>query len=149
MAGLNLVGNPGAVALSAGVAKTVLMVKAPANQRLRLFEWAVGYDGIVTTNTPVTVELVRYTADGTMSALTPRKEDSGLAETPQSVWTHTATAEPTVDHVMDSITVHPQTAHVNPFAYAREWMVPGGTRFGIRCTAVQVVNVRPRMRIEE
>jgi hypothetical protein len=149
MAGLRLIGNPGAVSLTAATAKTVIMVKAPTNQRLVVLEWTVAFNGTATTNTPVTVELVRYSSDGTMSALTARKTNPSLPETIQSTWTHTASSEPSVSEVLDTFLVHPQTGHVYPLPLTREWEVPGAGRFGIKCTAAQSVSVVPRLVAEE
>src|SRR5437867_4031807 len=85
--------TPGEVALSFGFATTVLQIKAPANQRLRLVSWSVSFDS-TTSSTPVEVRLLRQTSSGTMSAVTPTKLDDSAAETVQTTASYGASAEP-------------------------------------------------------
>ncbi|MGV1048219.1 MAG: hypothetical protein ACOYD4_06820 [Solirubrobacterales bacterium] len=148
MAGINAVAQTAEVALSAATVKTVMQVIAPTNQRLKLTEWSVSFDGISPTAEPVQVELLRQTTAGTVTGLTPVKRSAG-SETLQATASHTATAEPTAGDVLEAIEVHPQGGYAKVFPLGREIEVPGGTRIGIRCTAPATVNVRAVMAWEE
>jgi hypothetical protein len=148
MAGILCVAQTSEVALAAATVKTVLQVVAPANQRLKIKEWGVSFDGVSVTGEPVQVELLRQTTAGTMTALTPVKLVAG-SETVQATAQHTATAEPTAGDILDSQEVHPQGGYGKIFPFNQEIEVPGGGRLGIRCTAPAIVNVRAKIVFEE
>ena len=79
------------IALTAATAKTIMQLVAASNHRVKLLEWGVYFDGTSTTAEPVQVRLLRQTTAGTMSSLTPTKNDDSLAETLQTTAQHTAT----------------------------------------------------------
>lgn len=137
------------IALSAATAKTVLQLVAPSNHRLKVLAWGVYFDGISGSAEPVQVRLIRQTTAGTMSALTPVKVDDSLAESLQATAQHTATAEPTAGDVLKGIEVHPQSGYEEHCPFGQEYIVGGGDRVGIECTAPATVNVRAWMRFEE
>lgn len=97
MAALTFHVNSGEVALAAATAKTVLQIKAPANQRvvvkgLRIFgkQAAGGSDPVVK------VRMTRSTANfGTGTSATPGKNDPSDSETIQSTAASNFTVEPT------------------------------------------------------
>lgn len=131
MSGLNIEFNTGTVTFSTST-KTVIRANAPTNQRGKLKEWGISFDGISNTAAPILVQLLRVTTDGTMTSLTPTKDDNGLSETIQFTGGHTASAEPTPGDILRSIYIHPQTGrdYVSPFG--EEIMIPGGTKIAIR-----------------
>lgn len=138
------------IALSAATAKTVLMITAPANHRVRLLGWSVAFDSTNPTAEPVQVELCRYSAAGTFTSLTPAKRDPSLAETLQVTAGHTATVEPSgTTTVIDSLEVHPQMGYEKVYAWGQELLIEGGGRLGIRCTAPAAVNCRAKLDWEE
>jgi len=137
------------VALSAAAQKTVLQVVAPANQRLKVLSWGVFFDGTSVTEAPVEIVLQRQSTAGTMSALTPVKNDDSLAETIQTTAQHTATAEPTSGDVIDVVEVHPQQGYEKLYPLGQEPIIGGGDRLAIRCTAPTGVNVRAKIVFEE
>lgn len=148
MADLNCVVTTSEIALSAATAKTVLQITAPTNQRVRVKEWGVFFDGVSTTGEPVQVRVLRQTTAGTMSSATPVARD-GHTETVQTTASHTATAEPTAGNVLDVVEVHPQSGYEKIFPLGDEIIVPGGGRLGIECTAPAGVNVRAKIAFEE
>ena len=97
MAGVLSHVSSGEVTLIANTAKTVLQIKAPANQRLivqglRLF----GKQPAGGTDTPIKVRLTRSTANfGTGSSVTPSKNDPTDSETLQISANANFSAEPT------------------------------------------------------
>ena len=137
------------VALSAATAKTVIQLVAPSNHRLKVLGWGVFFDGVSVTAEPVQVRLLRQTTAGTMSALTPVKQDDSLSESLQATAQHTATAEPTAGDVLDMIECHPQQGYEIAYSMGQEVIVGGGDRIGIECTAPANVNVRAKIRYEE
>lgn len=137
------------IALSAATAKTVLQIKAPTNQRVGLLAWGVYFDGVSATGEPVQVRLLRQTTAGTMSALTPVKNDDSNGDSLQTTAQHTATVEPTAGDVLKAIEVHPQSGYEEACPFAQEYIVGAGDRIGIECTAPAAVNVRAWMRFEE
>ena len=149
MAALILSVSTAEIALSAATLKTVLRIKAAANQRLKLLRWGVTFDGASPTAEPVQVRLLRQSTDGTFTSVTPVPTDGSLTETPQTTAGHTATVEPTPGAVIEPFEVHPQGGLNIIYPFGQEVIVPGGGRLAIDCTAPAVVNVRAFMIFEE
>lgn len=138
------------IALTAATAKTVLQHVAPTNHRVKVMAWGVYFDGVSSTAEPVLVELLRQTTAGTMSALTPVKTDAA-SETLLSTAQHTATVEPTASDVLARIEVHPQSGYekICSTPGSQLYVIGGGGRLGIRCTAPAAVNVVAKIDFEE
>lgn len=129
---------------------TLLQIVAPTNQRLKIREWSVSFDGTSNTAAPIKVEVVRQTTAGTMSALTLVKNDASQSETIQSSAQHTASAEPTTTDVMKSELVHPQQGFCWQAPFGGEIKVKGGERIGIRLvTPGAGANAEARFTFEE
>jgi hypothetical protein len=143
MADLLLSLPTGEVSLLAGVAKTVLTFKAPANQRLKLRAFEILFKDTVNTDSPVKIELSRITTDGgTATTLTPAALDESKAETPQGTYRANYTVEPTTYGALVRMwEIHPQTGVIVPLPMTQEILVKGGNIFGIRMTAVQAQTV--------
>lgn len=137
------------IALTAATAKTILQLVAPSNHRLKVQGWGVYFDGVDGAGAPVVVKLARQSTAGTMSALTPTKQDDSLAETLQATAQHTATAEPTTGDTLKQVNVHPQSGYEEACPFGQEYIVGGGDRVGIVCTAPAGVNVIGWIRFEE
>lgn len=137
------------IALTAATAKTVLQLVAAANHRVAILAWAVYFDGTSSSAEPVQVRLLRQTTAGTMSALTPVKNDDSIADTLLTTAQHTATTEPTAGEALKAIEVHPQSGYEEACPYGQEYIIGGGDRVGIECTAPAGVNVRAWARFEE
>ena len=148
MADIFAVSKTAEVALSAATAKTIVQLVAPTNHRVKLLGWGVSFDGVSTTAEPVLVRLLRQTTAGTMRALTP-VQLRPVAETIQSTSQHTATAEPTAGDVLDIQEVHPQTGYEKMSTQGQEFVLGGGGRVGIECTAPATVNVVGKLFFEE
>lgn len=151
MAGIRIVATTqGEVALTGGVAKTVLQIVSPANQRLLLKAFAVSFDGISSVAEPVLVELVKQTTAGTSAAGAPVKDGDPGSETIQTTSRITITVEPTTTDVLRVYEVHPQGGGIERvFGLDDHIPIPGGTRLGIRCTAPAGVNCTAHMVVEE
>ncbi len=138
MAGLLLTGNSGSCTLVALTAKTILQIKMPANQRgvvrtIKLF----GESAAGGTDVPCKVRLTYSTTNfGTGSAVTPGKNDPGMAETVQSVWKGNFSAEPTSPTDMGSAyRFQPQLGVIEPFYFGQEVRIPGGYALNVEVTS--------------
>lgn len=149
MAGVQFAAATGAISLVADTAKTALQVIAAANHRLEIHEWTVSFNGIVNTNEPVLVQIVRQTNSGTASSLTPKKMNTADDETLQVTASSDASAEPTSTDVLFSQLVHPQGGYTWQAPYRGNISVPGGTRLGIKLTAPDALSCVVGIRGEE
>lgn len=122
-------------------AKTILQLIAAANHRVAIEELGISFRGIVNTDPPVLVEIVRQTTAGTVSAATPAKKDASADETLQTTAGHTATVEPTTTDVLKRFSVHPQTGFVWQARPGDEIWIAGGGRIGIRVTTTTTQTV--------
>jgi hypothetical protein len=141
----------GDIALSAATAKTIMMVINAANSLIRVCEIGVSFDGVTSTNEPVTVELVNSTqaTAGTSTSHTIL-QCRGPTRTVQATAARNYTVEPTTLTVLKRWLVHPQTGLVIQFPLGREpEQVTTADGLGIRCTAPANVNVQGYMEFEE
>jgi hypothetical protein len=139
------------VALTGGVERTVLMICAPANQRVRLLGWGVFFDGIYVTAQPVEVTLYKVSVDGTLTPVTVTKtRPAADVPTPNTTAKGAATgADPTVSEVVDILEVHPQAGYEVKYPLGQEIVLAGGEKLAIKCLAAETVNVRAKMHFEE
>jgi len=130
---------------------TQLQVLAPANQRVLIKEISISFEGTTNTGEPVLVEMARQSTAGTGgSAVTPRKLDTGYAETIQaSALENIVTAQPTETFVQRSEKIHPQGGFNWYSRFGDEIVVAGGDRFGIAITAGASVDCVVTMVCEE
>jgi hypothetical protein len=138
MAGLLLHVNSGEVALTANTARSVLQVRAPANQRLVLRGIKVlGKQPAGGTDTPVKVRLTRSTANfGTGTAATPAKANPSLGEAIQSTAAAAFTAEPTTPADGGLMwEVQPQSGVIEFLPPGLEVHVPGGQAISFEATS--------------
>jgi len=141
MSGVRFSARTAEVALTAATAKTVVQIVAASNHRVLVTAFYAFFDGVSPTAEPVVVRVLRQTTAGTMSSLTPVKLNNSDDETLQTTAQHTATAEPTAGDVLFAMEVHPQTGYKELRPLGQEFVVPGGGRLGIECTAPAGVNV--------
>lgn len=150
MAGLLWTAKPTAeVSCPAATPKTVLQVKAPTNQRLRLIGWGVFFDGTSVSAEPVNIKLVRQSDAGTMTSVTPTKEDDSMPETIQSTASADASAEPTSGDVLKFLNIHPQSVYEIANGVKDETWIKGGGRIAIVINAPASVNCIPWIKCEE
>lgn len=143
----------GAVALSAGVAKTVLGVRAHANSGLQLKGFTVAFDGTTASATPVLV-VVGYCTfatnpPGTNSTSVTPAQNYGRVLTAGFTAGRNWTAEPTVITVLKEFLLAPDKGII-AFQYplGQEPDTALGEGLVIRCTAPASVNVRATMDVE-
>lgn len=149
MAGVKAHAPSGEVSLSAGVAKTVLQIVAAANHRTIVKMFQVFGKGVLSTDTPMRVRVLRQTTAGTMSAGTVTKNDDSDSETLQTTSQTNASAEPTAGDVLDIFEVHPQTGLIYIFPPGDEIQVRGGQRLGFEVLAAQAQTVTVKASVEE
>lgn len=130
-------------ALSAATAKTVALLATPSTRRLKVKEVSVSFDGVTAANTPVLIELARYTADGTGTAYTPVKNDPAAPAALCSAKVNYS-AEPTIDtaNVVANWRITPNGgAYTEQLPLGDEPMCAVSSWIGIRATAAQTVNI--------
>jgi hypothetical protein len=148
MAGVRAVAQTAEVATGTSL-KTLCQLVAPANQRLLVKEISVSFDGIVNTNAPIQVTVVRQTTAGTMSALTLQKWNEADDETLQATAQHTATVEPTTGATVLGEQVHPQGGYTWQAPFGGDLVIKGGNRLGVSVLAGVDVNAKVRIVYEE
>jgi len=143
----------GTVALSAGVAKSILGVRSGATFGLEWIKGGVYFDGVTTTAVPVLVEFCVATfatnAPGTSSTSVTPIQSYGRVIASGMTAAKTWTAEPTVLSVL-------QERLIDPAKGVWEWeYMPGRANdcdinqgFVIRCNAPAAVNVRAGIDVE-
>lgn len=147
MAGILISATPGEVT-SGTSAKTILQAVAASNHRVKIKRWGITCKGVVATDSPVLVRLLRQTTAGTMTALTPKKLGD-YTEAVQTTAQHTATGEPTAGDVLAIREVHPQAGYYEILPFGDEIVIPGGGRVGIEVTAGVSISVVPEIVMEE
>ena len=152
-------------ALSAATALSLLQVIAPANQRVKVFGWGIGFNdtNIVTvasaadnsTVAPVEVELlIGSAAAGTFTNTLGAIDANGsvtvigdIDRVVQSVCKTTATAEPTFTGCIDVTTVNPVSSHTMYFD--EPIILNGGDFLCVVATAPATVSARAKLICEE
>lgn len=137
--------------LSAGVAKTVFVASAPANQRIKITGWNLSFNGTVNSNTPVLVYFQDGSAAGTSTAFVPVPKEPECTETFQGTYGINATVEPTLtsNKYRRQFYVHPQLGQEVYFPQGQEVMIKGGGIMAIVCNAPQAVSCSGWVDIEE
>lgn len=129
------------VALSAATIKTVFELGTSSAVRAKITEWWVEFDGTTPTNTPVLVEVGRYSAGvTTATSFTPSKYYTGDGASASTCKYNTTsegagTAVATFEH-----RVNPTGGIYIQYPLDREPIVQVSGFFRIRCTAAQAVN---------
>ena len=152
MAGVIAFVNSGNVALVAATAKSILQVKAPANQRLVIRTIRItGLQPAGGTDTPVTIRMTQNSANfGTFSAATAGKQDTSNAEALQGTYGKNATVEPTspTDSGLQW-DVQPQGGLVE-FLPLDQWIpVPGGRSVQFEATSPGTPTLLMTLAVEE
>lgn len=147
------IGTEGAVALSAGVAKSVLGVQAPAQFGTDLIGFDVAFDGVTASAVPVLVELCSCTfatnAPGTNSTAVTEDQVYGRTVTAGFVGAKNWTAEPTVVTPIREFLLTPNGGlliYEYPLGTSPDSAVSEG--FVLRLNAPAAVNARASMRFE-
>jgi hypothetical protein len=140
------VGAP--VALAAGTAKSVLSVIAPAQFGIDLVGYRLSFDGVTAANTPVVVEIVSFTTDGTGSAGTVAQA-YGRAITAGFTSKYNYSVEPTTATLIDRFSLTPNGGTI-VYDYPRDRTPDTAVSnlITIRLTAAQIVNVNATLVFE-
>jgi hypothetical protein len=136
------------VALAAGTAKTILSVIAPAQFGVDLVGYRLGFDGVTAANTPVVIEVVSFTTDGTGTAGTVAQA-YGRAITAGFTTKYNYTVEPTTVTLIDTFRLTPNGGAI-VYDYPRD-RTPDcavSNLIALRLTAAQIVNVTGTMIFE-
>jgi hypothetical protein len=131
-----------AIALTAATAKSVFELGSSATDRCKVKEWWVEFDGTTATNTPVKVEIGRFSAavttassataskydpaDGTVGATAKTNTTTEGAGTASDVWIHR---------------IPPTSGMYVQYPLGQELVMAVSSFFRIRCTAAQGVSV--------
>jgi len=148
MAGVNAVAQTVECTTGTSVI-TLLQLLAATNQRVKVKEISISFQGISNTAMPIQVDVLRQATAGTMSALTPVKENASDQETLQTTAQYLATVEPTPGNIVMTENVHPQGGYTWQAPFGGEIIVQGGTRLGLRVTAGASTTAVARMVFEE
>jgi hypothetical protein len=138
----------GAVALAAGVAKTVVGAKAQAAAGLQMKVFVVSFDGVTAADVPVFVEICYATwatnSPGTASTSTTPRQKYGRVLAAGFTSGKTWTTEPTVlTPLFPGFLLAPDKGFIvlqDPLGQDSDCAFSEG--FAIRCTAPAAVNVR-------
>lgn len=114
---------------------TVLQAIAPANHRVLVRSFEIGFRGVVVTGTPIELAVLYQSTAGTGgTSVTPRNTNA-VAETIQTTALRGAfSAEPTAGNIIWEGSCQPQLASGKAFTFSQEFVIPGGGRLGLRVT---------------
>lgn len=157
MAGLKCGVSFSGISLAAGVGKTVVQIKAPTNQRVKLAGFRLGFNGTVTTDGPIKIQGYHQSSAGTPgggATPTPVKLERSLSETPQTTAVTAPTGaawttEPTTGDLQYNNRCHPQGSVSETFYFTSEIWIKGGEWFGLFLTSPQANSVDGELYFEE
>jgi hypothetical protein len=138
------------IALVATTPKSPITIVAAADHRVLIYRIGLFFDGQTVNNEPVDIKWSIITVDGTGTAGTPQKKNPSDDEALQVDFTYNYTSGPTF-HTSTWLRfyVHPQTGLEIPFPTHKPWIINGGDRWGLQCTAQNNVNVVVNIEGEE
>jgi hypothetical protein len=146
------IGTTADVSLTAATAKTILAWINGATRRSRILEVQLGFNSQTSTDQAVLIEVVRFTTDGTGTAVTPVALDPG---NPAAIGTakYNYTVEPTTPTIVvpgQRITPQQGGTLIWQLPMTREILCPVSNLIGIRLTAPNNQSgVRATVTVEE
>ena len=152
MAGLYGSACSGLVNVVGGTPVTVLQLIAPAQQRLRITQYEIQFDGVNSANTPATIQIMRQTGGTFGTSITPKKrnENSATGETLQATAKTAQSVAPTAgDIIHDWFGPVFGGFLVVPCPPGQEDYVQGGGILGVYINAAQTVDVKVTVLYEE
>lgn len=133
--------------------KTMLVVLAPTNQKVKLKEWAVSFIGTNNAAQPVKVQLYTITSGGSLgtgTSVTMQKMNPSDSETVQTTGNCNCSAEPSgTKNVLMEEEVHPQTGYTWQAPFGGEVVLAGGKWLGLCVTAAAGTSCAARLLLEE
>ncbi len=115
--------------------KTIIDLATTSTNSAVLMALDIGFNGTVSTATPIQVDLVRFTTDGTGTAGTVQKLNGTEPDTASSTFKFNYTAEPTGKTTVASFYVHPQTSFSYQWPMGREFILTNSSFLGVQVTA--------------
>jgi hypothetical protein len=144
--------TPSLALTGTSVAITLLQAVAATNQKIKINEISISFQGTSNTASPVLVDVIEQTTAGTgLTANNPTKFDKTLPEAVQSTGQRgiAQSVEPTAGNVLWEEYIHPQTGLLWQSPFSKEFIVGGGNRLGVRANANAAVNCIARAIGEE
>lgn len=130
-----------AVALVAATAKSIAELGTAAGNRAKIVEWSVTFDGVTASNTPVKVEVGRFSgAVTTATTFTIDKLDPADGTATVTAKHSTSTEGAGTADDIEFYRIPPTGGILKQYPLGREWVLATSTFWRIRCTAAQNVN---------
>ena len=130
-----------AVALAAATAKSIFELATSANNQAKIRSWWVEFDGVTASNTPVKVEVGRFSAAvTTATAVTPSKLDGAGVASLSTAKHSTSTEGAGTFDAGETHRIPPTSGMYVQYPDGDELVVGVSGFFRIRCTAAQAVN---------
>lgn len=143
----------GGETLAAATAETLLQLRSATATEPLIIRWGVSFNGATSTATPVLVELLFQTTDGTAGTAATRVPiRASSAVVAVTTAHHSFSAEPTAGALIEQLYVHPQAGlWVAEYPPGREPGLSATTtsRIGIRVTAPATVDAAAFFHWEE
>lgn len=148
------INSGGDIGLTAGVPKTVLLLRLTSLELLQLIELGISFDGQVATNEPVLVEILSSdgTTGGTPGSTPGTFQSGGPARAFVGVGEVAFTAEPTVLDLIKGFKLRPDGGLVilqAPLGREVQQFRGSGNGLAIRITAPEAVNFTGWMEVEQ
>lgn len=116
------------VALASSSQKCLIRLIAPSSFAVKIKEWGVFFDGILSTSPPVVVMLAAVdTSFGNYTTHTPLKRVGRQTAAQSVVQTMNTSSDPTIFGIYAHREVHPQSGYQEKFAYGDEIVICGVT----------------------
>jgi hypothetical protein len=133
-----------------GNPETLLQIKAPTHQRLRVTRIDFMPQGATGASSPIKFEIAEQNDDGSSSDASTDQQKHQMvgSETMQATSSKDFTVEPATNTVKYGVTLH-QQAYLPWIPPNGEIIVPGGGRLGVRCMSTISLNVTTRIYWEE
>lgn len=139
------------IALVAATAKSIVEIATGANDRAKIVEWSLTFDGVTATAVPVKCEIGRFSAGvTTATTLAGGKEDAGEG-TPGVTSKHSTSAEGAgaIDASAKILRLPPTSGMIYQSPLGRETILGLSAFWRMRLTAAAVVNVTFHVTWEE
>ena len=128
-------------ALVAATQKTLLQLNAAAGVRVAITGGWVSFDSTSNVAEPAEVVLIIVSAAGTGTARNPIQLDADIATALQLTGTENHTVEAANSDIVATWHIHPQAGSPIPLMLPEgEFIMAGGTRVALKCTAPANVN---------
>lgn len=135
-------------ALAAATVETIIQIAASATKRARLRRWGISFNGVDVTDTPVQVQLMRFSSAGSSSSSTPLKLDEADVA-PLATARSAFTAEPTTGDILESHYVSPAGGQLIETYFDDAPIIGVSGRLGVRILGNDAVNVSAFIHFEE